>query len=67
MFESGVKDYVHFPITVDVSFPISRKGEALVYCEYCKMFTGRKCVLTHEVILDAQHYVGNDCPLKEEK
>jgi hypothetical protein len=66
MFESGVADYVHFPITVDIAFPITLKGKPVIACEYCKLFTGRKCVLTHEVILDPANYVGNMCPIKEE-
>ena len=66
MFESGVKGYVHFPITLDVKFPITHKDKPVIACEYCILFTGRKCVITHEPILDFEHTVGYNCPLKME-
>ena len=66
MFESGVKDYVHFPITLDITFPINRKGEPIISCAYCTLFTGRKCVVTNEHILGFEEFVGHNCPLKME-
>lgn len=64
-FESGIDDYIHIPITVDITFPITKKGEPVIACDFCKMYTGRKCMLTEEVILNASQYVGYNCPLKE--
>lgn len=63
-FESGISDYLHFPITLDITFPLDRKGNAYICCEYCKLFTGRRCAVTEEVILDEKNFVGYNCPLK---
>lgn len=64
-FESGISDFLHIPLTVDVTFPITHKGEVIKACDFCKLFTGRKCVLTEEVIFNPSHYVGYNCPLNE--
>ena len=65
-FESGISDYLHFPLVVDVTFPLTQKGKPVIACEYCKLFTGRRCVMTQEVILDSEHFVGYHCPIKKE-
>ena len=66
-FESGISDFVHIPLTIDITFPITNKGEVIEACDFCKLFTGRKCVLTEEVIYNPTHFVGYYCPLKENK
>ena len=66
-FESGIENYLHFPLELDITFPIDRKGNPVISCEYCKVFTGRKCVITEEVIFEPQKYVGFYCPLKKEE
>lgn len=67
-FKSGVLEYLHIPYTVDVTFPIAQNGEPVIVCDYCKLFTGHRCTLTKEVILEPHKYVGYDCPLnKKEK
>ncbi len=63
-FESGIADFVHIPITLDITFPITQKGKPVIACEFCKLFTGRRCTVTEEVILDPEHFVGYNCPLK---
>ena len=66
-FETGISDFVHFPITLDITFPIDRKGNPIIACEYCQLFTGRRCTVTEEVIYGAEKYVGFHCPLKQTK
>lgn len=66
-FESGIENYLHFPLELDITFPIDKKGKSVISCEYCKVFTGRKCVITEEVIFEPQKYVGFYCPLKKEE
>lgn len=66
-FECGVSDYVHLPYTVDITFPITKTGQAVIACQYCKLFTGHRCTLTKEVIFEPQKYVGYDCPIKKEE
>lgn len=66
-FESGIADFFHIPITLDITFPISNKGEVLKACDFCRLFTGRKCILTEEVIYNPTRYVGYYCPLKEKE
>ena len=66
-FNSGISDYLHYPLVVDVTFPITDKGVPVIACEYCKLFTGRRCAVTGEVIFDSKKYVGYNCPLKEKE
>lgn len=66
-FESGISDYVHFPLTLDVTFPVTLKGKPVIACEFCRLFTGRRCVITEEVILDPEHFVGYNCPLDKKE
>lgn len=66
-FESGISDYAHFPLTIDITFPIDRKGNVYICCEYCMLYTGRKCAVTEEVILHPNNYVGYSCPLKKKE
>lgn len=64
-FESGISDYIHIPITVDVMFPLTQKNEPVIVCDFCKLYTGRKCILTDEVVYSPTRFVGYNCPLKE--
>ena len=66
-FESGIENYIHFPLELDITFPIDKKGKPVISCEYCKVFTGRRCAITEEVIFEPQKYVGFHCPLKKEE
>jgi hypothetical protein len=66
-FESGIEDYLHFLLELDITFPIDKKGKSIVCCEYCKVFTGRRCAITEEVIFEPQKFVGFNCPLKKEE
>ena len=67
IFESGVEDYIHFPLELDITFPIDKKGKPVISCEYCKVFTGRRCVITEEVIFEPQKYVGFNRKIKKEE
>ncbi len=69
MFETGVESYVHGTITVDVYFPIDKKGTPHVYCGLCKYFsrsTGR-CNITSDVIPWPDRYIGVNCPANFEE
>lgn len=64
--DSGVSDYVHCQATVDVFFPIDRRGNADISCNQCFFFRRnyQTCGLNGEVCQYPQKYVGGSCPLK---
>lgn len=64
--DSGVSDYIHCQATVDVFFPIDRKGVADVSCAQCFFFRKNysTCGLNGEVCQYPSKYVGGSCPLK---
>lgn len=64
--ESGVGRYVLATGTFEIGFPVDHKGKAYVACEYCRLFTGRKCPVTNEIILFPSTHIGNYCPLSFE-
>lgn len=66
-FESGISDFEHHTLTLDITFPIDNKGQVHRVCEYCKLFTGRRCAVTEEVILRPEYFVGYRCPLNNNK
>ena len=63
--DSGVSDYIHCQATVDVFFPVDRKGVADVSCNQCYFFRRNYniCGLNGEVCQYPQKYVGGSCPL----
>lgn len=64
-FDSGVAEYIHAKATVDVYFPVDRRGNADVSCSACYLYrlSSRYCALTGEVIPYPDKYVGGQCPL----
>lgn len=65
-FETGVQDYLNVSVTMNIAFPIDRRGVARIACNYCPLFSVKRCVRTGEVIVDPEQYVGRFCPIKEE-
>ena len=65
-FESGVASYIHGRATVDVFFPVDKRGNADVSCAQCFFFrdSSRRCGLTGQVAQYPTKYVGADCPLE---
>ena len=64
-FDDGVADYIHAQATVDVFFPVDRKGVADVSCNQCYFFRKNysTCGLNGEVCQYPNKYVGGSCPL----
>lgn len=65
-FDSGVASYVIGSATVEVSFPVDRKGNADVSCSQCFFYreASRRCGLTGHVSEYPNKYVGSRCPLE---
>lgn len=65
-FETGVSSYVVGRATVEVYFPVDRRGEPDVRCELCKFLnrTGRSCQLNKEIVAYPEKYIGSNCPLE---
>lgn len=68
-FESGVSGYIHARATVDVFFPVDRKGNADISCNQCPFFrrSSRSCALNDSVCAYPEKYTGQNCPLEEVK
>lgn len=64
-FESGVSRYVIGCATVQVFFPVDKKGNPDICCRQCRFFRqqSRVCALTGEISAYPDHYVGQTCPL----
>ncbi len=64
--DTGVSGYVHARASVDVYFPIDRKGNAVVCCTQCDQYVSstRRCGLTHKVCEFPEKYVSGYCPLE---
>ena len=65
-FESGVASYVHGQATVDVYFPVDKRGDADICCYQCYYFRRnyQTCGLNGEICQYPSKYVGSLCPLK---
>ena len=63
-FDTGVSQYVTGRATVACAFPIDRKGNPHVKCDFCKYYNriAKQCVLTNNVIFFPD-YISEDCPL----
>ncbi len=64
-FDSGISDYIHAQATVEVFFPVDRKGVADISCNQCYFFrrSYSTCGLNGEVCQYPSKYVGGSCPL----
>lgn len=65
-FESGITSYVHATATVDVFFPVDKRGSADISCHQCPYLSSneRMCQLNKEPTAYPNKYVGGKCPLK---
>ena len=65
-FESGVASYIHGQATVDVYFPVDKRGDADICCYQCYYFrrNSQTCGLNGEICQYPSKYVGSLCPLK---
>lgn len=68
-FESGISQYMHARMTVDVYFPVDERGNEYIACERCKLYNAntRRCTDTGEIIPFPGKFVGNECRLQEVK
>lgn len=67
-FDTGVSQYVTGRATVACAFPIDKKGNAHVKCDFCKFYDriAKKCKLDDHVIFFPD-YLSEDCQLDFEK
>lgn len=62
-YESGVDRYITGSVNVEIGFPVDTKGKEHVYCEMCKLYNGKRCYLTGEIIPFPSTHIGNMCPM----
>lgn len=64
-FDSGVARYIKATATVEVNFPVDRKGIADVSCYQCDFFRRnyQTCGLNGKMCSYPSKYVGEWCPL----
>ena len=65
-FDSGVSSYIKAIATVEVGFPVDRKGVADVSCSQCDYFRrqSQSCALNGKICAYPTKYVGAWCPLE---
>ena len=68
-FDSGVDHYITGVATIEVFFPVDKKGNALINCRQCQFLSSneRMCQLTKAPVAFPNQYVGNGCPLKQKE
>jgi hypothetical protein len=68
-FDSGVFGYVTGAYTVTVHFPVDERGRAEIACKHCPFLSNneRTCLLNRQPVAFPNKYVGDMCPLEEEK
>ena len=62
--ESGVKGYLIGRISMEIGFPIDFKDNCLLACKYCKLFNGKRCIVTDEIIPFPDNHIGEYCHLE---
>lgn len=64
-FDSGVKRYIKARAVIEVSFPVSWKGDADVSCKQCPYYVRatQRCALNQEIVNYPERYIGAACPL----
>ena len=67
-FDTGVQDYVIGTAEVRAAFPIDRKGNPHVKCDFCKYYDriSKRCKLDDHVIYFPD-FISEDCELNFEK
>ena len=68
-FESGVASYITGVAEVKVYFPVDFKGRSEIACKHCPYLSSneRICQLNKEPVAYPNNFVGDKCPLQEEK
>jgi hypothetical protein len=64
-FENGVASYITGYATVEVHFPVDKRGNSDVSCNQCPYFgrSSKTCQLNKEVVHFPEKYIGYKCPL----
>ena len=62
--ESGVKGYLIGHTAIEIGFPIDFKDNCLLACKFCKLYNGRRCIVTDEIIPFPDNHIGECCPLE---
>lgn len=62
--DSGVQSYARYSAEIEIGFPVDWYGKAHIACEFCKLFSGKTCRLTGEIVYNPEKYVGHECPLE---
>lgn len=62
--DSGVQSYIKYSTKVEIGFPVDWHGKSHIACEFCKLFNGKTCRLTGEIVYNPEKYVGHECPLE---
>ena len=69
MLDSFVKSYVQATYTSVINFPVDKNGVPHICCVHCPLYNRKYniCTKTDEYILQADKFVGYNCPLKIEE
>lgn len=69
LFDSGVTGYVTAETTVQVHFPVDKKGVPDVRCAQCPFLhrSVNRCQLNDKLVAFPQQYIGQYCPLQFEE
>ena len=64
-FDSGVCAYVKGVCTIEVNFPVDKRGYADVSCNQCPYYArnSHSCLLNRQVVNYPEKYIGVNCPL----
>lgn len=62
--ESGVKGYLIGRTAIEIGFPIDFKDNCLLACKFCKLYNGRRCIVSDEIIPFPDNHIGEYCPLE---
>jgi hypothetical protein len=65
-FESGVSSYITGYATVEVHFPVDKRGNSDVSCNQCPYYgrSSKTCQLNKQVVNYPDKYIGASCPLE---
>jgi hypothetical protein len=68
IFDNGVSAYVKGTYTVEVNFPVDKRGNADISCNQCPYYgrTSKTCQLNKSVVHYPDKYIGFNCPLSIE-
>lgn len=61
---SDVQGYAKYSAEVEINFPVDYQGVVHIACKFCKLFSGKTCRLTGEIVYNPEEHVGHECPLE---